>query len=88
MSTRSTAYATEGALQTSSTRNGNGSVSGCSDIYLEDCGAKLTEAAYPVMLRHGVVNNWLDLKLELWTILTETVKKSKQPATVAMPITS
>jgi hypothetical protein len=45
------------------------------DTYLDNLGAELTEAAYPVMLRHGVVDDWLDLELDLWKVLRETVKK-------------
>jgi hypothetical protein len=37
--------------------------------------AELTAAAYPVALRHAVGDRWLDLELELWRALTETVKK-------------
>ncbi len=37
--------------------------------------AELTAAAYPVALRHGVGDKWLDLELELWRVLIETVKK-------------
>jgi hypothetical protein len=37
--------------------------------------AELTAAAYPVALRHAVGEKWLDLELELWRALTETVKK-------------
>jgi hypothetical protein len=37
--------------------------------------AKLTAAAYPVALRHGAGDKWLDLQLELWRALTETIKK-------------
>ena len=37
--------------------------------------AELTAAAYPVALRHAVGDRWLDLQLELWRALTETVKK-------------
>ena len=48
------------------------------DTFLENFGAELTEAAYPVMLRHGAVDNWLDLELELWKVLKETVKKWDQ----------
>jgi hypothetical protein len=42
---------------------------------LEVFAAELTAAAYPVALRHGVGDKWLDLELELWWVLTETVKK-------------
>jgi hypothetical protein len=44
---------------------------------LEGFAAELTAAAYPVALRHGVGDKWLDLELELWRALTETVKKWK-----------
>jgi hypothetical protein len=37
--------------------------------------AELNAAAYPVALRHAVGDKWLDLQLELWQVLTETVKK-------------
>ncbi|MCI0685103.1 MAG: efflux RND transporter periplasmic adaptor subunit [Gemmataceae bacterium] len=43
---------------------------------LDDFAAELTtEAAYPVMLRHGTVDNWLDLELELWRTLRRAVRK-------------
>ena len=45
------------------------------DVMLENFGAALTEAAYPVMLRHGAADNWLDLELDLWKALKEAVKK-------------
>jgi len=45
------------------------------DAFLEDLAAELTNAAYPVVLRHGVGENWLDLELDLWKAMTETVKK-------------
>ena len=56
----------------------NHSAIGSRDTILENFGAKLTEAAYPVMLRHGAIDNWLDLELELWKVLKETVKKWDQ----------
>jgi hypothetical protein len=37
--------------------------------------AELTVAAYSVALRHRVGDKWLDLELDLWLVLTETVKK-------------
>jgi hypothetical protein len=37
--------------------------------------AELTAAAFPVALRHGVGGQWLDLELDLWRVLTETVKE-------------
>jgi len=57
---------------------GNVSAIGSRDTFLENFGADLAEAAYPVMLRHAAVNNWLDLQLELWEVLKETVKKWDQ----------
>ncbi len=48
------------------------------DIRLETLVAKLTEAAYPVALRHGVRGSWVDLELDLWKALGETVKQWKR----------
>jgi hypothetical protein len=48
------------------------------DTLLENFAAELTSAAYAVALRHGVENKWLDLELELWEALKETVRKSGQ----------
>ena len=48
------------------------------DIPLEDFTAELTTAAYAVALHHGARNQWLDLQLELWKALKETVKKWEQ----------
>ena len=45
------------------------------EIRLEDFAAELTRAAYAVALRHGARDKWLDLQLELWKALQETVKK-------------
>jgi hypothetical protein len=45
------------------------------DTVLENFAAELAAAAYPVALRHGIGDKWLDLELELWQVLTETVKK-------------
>ena len=58
--------------------NGNNSAIARRHTFLEDFGAELTEAAYPVMLRRGAVDNWLDLELELWKVLKETVRKRDQ----------
>jgi hypothetical protein len=48
-------------------RDGDGS--------LENFAAELIAATYPVLLRHGMVANWLDLELDLWNALKETVQK-------------
>jgi carbon storage regulator len=46
--------------------------------------AELTEAAYFVVLQHGVVDEcWIDMKLELWDALAETVRKWLQELPVA-----
>ena len=48
------------------------------DMLLEDFTAELTRAAYAVALRHGARDKWLDLQLELWKALKETVEKWEQ----------
>jgi hypothetical protein len=45
------------------------------DIVLENVAAELTEAAYPVALRHGVLGSSIDLELDLWRVFVETVKQ-------------
>ena len=40
--------------------------------------AELTDAAYRVALRHGVVGSSVDLELELWRVLGEMVRKWEQ----------
>jgi hypothetical protein len=45
------------------------------DTALETFAAELTDAAFPVALAHGVGNDWLDVKLELWRALDRAVKK-------------
>jgi hypothetical protein len=47
---------------------------------LADFAAELTEAAFPVALRHGVGTDWLDRKLELWNAITRTVNGWEQHA--------
>jgi hypothetical protein len=42
---------------------------------LEDFAAELTEAAFPVALRHGAGPDWLARKLELWGAMTRTVNE-------------
>jgi hypothetical protein len=58
--------------------NDNDSASGNRETLLESSAAELTSAAYAVALRHHVEDNWLDLELELWEALKETVKKWDQ----------
>ena len=54
------------------------------DGALEDFVAELTDAAYPVALRHGVRRQWLDFELELWNVMTQTVKKWEQHSLLAL----
>src|SRR5205823_13571908 len=41
----------------------------------ETFAAELTEAIFPVALRYGVGDRWLDLELDLWRALSATVEK-------------
>jgi hypothetical protein len=45
------------------------------DTLLANFAAELTSAAYPIALRHGIEDSWVDLELDLWRVLAETVKK-------------
>jgi hypothetical protein len=40
--------------------------------------ADLTEAAYPIALRYKGGERWLDLELDLWRVITQTVQKWEQ----------
>jgi hypothetical protein len=55
--------------------NDNRAVVADTDHELDALAAELTGAAYAVALRHAVEDKWLDLELELWEALKETVKK-------------
>ncbi len=44
----------------------------------DDLVAELTEAAYPIALRHKGGENWLDLELDLWRAMAQTVQKWEQ----------
>ena len=48
------------------------------DSRLENFAAELTQVAYAVVLRRGVLDKWLDLQLELWEALKETITKWDQ----------
>jgi hypothetical protein len=60
------------------------------DSSSEALAAELTAAAYPIALRHAIGDEWLDLQLELWQVLTETVKKwggdGRKPDDPVVPI--
>jgi hypothetical protein len=45
------------------------------DASLENLAAEFADAAYHVALRHGVGQKWLDLQLDLWGALTQTIEK-------------
>jgi hypothetical protein len=45
------------------------------DALLDNFAAELTRAAYHVALRHGTAGTWLDLELDLWRALADTVKQ-------------
>ena len=57
--------------------NDNRAVVAPTDHALEAFAAELTAAAYCVALRHGAGDKWLDLEMDLWRVLTETVRKRK-----------
>jgi hypothetical protein len=42
---------------------------------LESLVAELTEAAYPVALRHRGRGSWVDLELDLWKALEQALSK-------------
>jgi hypothetical protein len=44
------------------------------DTLLASFAAELTNAAYAIALRHGIEDSWVDLELDLWRVLAETVK--------------
>jgi hypothetical protein len=45
------------------------------DALLETFVAELTCAAYHVALRYGAAGTWLDLQLDLWQAVADTVKQ-------------
>jgi hypothetical protein len=45
------------------------------DALLDTFAAELTEAAYPIALKYGVLGSSLDLELEIWKALTALVRK-------------
>ena len=51
---------------------------------LNDFVADLTEAAYPIALRHKGGERWLDLEMDLWRVMAQTVNKWQKQA--VMPL--
>src|ERR1700722_1998884 len=45
------------------------------DARIEKFAAELTGAAYSLVLRRGPKDSWLEMELELWRALAETVEK-------------
>jgi len=58
--------------------NANNVTAGDRKVFVEDLAAELTEAAYPVALRHGTPASWIDLELDLWRTLVDKVKDRPQ----------
>ena len=46
----------------------------------ENFAAELTEAAYPVALQRHPGKRWLDLQLDLWHAMEQTIEKWQQQA--------
>jgi hypothetical protein len=55
--------------------NDNSRATADRDALLDTFAAELTRAAYEVALRHAPAGTWLDLQLELWQALADTVKQ-------------
>jgi len=45
------------------------------DVRLENFAAELTHAVHLLVLQRGRKDSWLDLELDLWSVVTEAVKK-------------
>jgi hypothetical protein len=60
------------------------------DALLDTFAAELTRAAYHVALRHGAAGAWLDLQLDLWQALADTVqqwRRQSSPGQVPLSLT-
>jgi hypothetical protein len=55
------------------------------DARFETLAAELTLAAYRVALRTRTQGTWLDLELDLWRALAETVKGQSRTLTEVFP---
>ena len=55
--------------------NANARATGDRDALLDTFAAELTRAAYHVALRHAAAGRWLDLELDLWRALADTVRQ-------------
>src|SRR5215475_3633548 len=41
--------------------------------------ADLTDAAYSVVLRHGIGGSWIDLQLDVWRVLAASITETPRP---------
>ena len=58
------------------------------DALLDEFAAELTIAAYQVAFRHSAAGTWLDLELELWRAMADTVKQWDRCAPGPVPLGS
>jgi hypothetical protein len=64
---------------------GNSNTGFDSEIFLDTFAAELTNAAYPVALRHAKGDSWVDLELDLWRVLAATVERWGRDARRLVP---
>ena len=55
------------------------------DTRFENFAAELTSAVYPLVLRRGPKDSWLQMELGLWRALAETVKRWARQRPAAAP---
>ena len=55
--------------------NDNARATADRDALYDNFAVELTRAAYDVALRHAAAGTWLDLQLDLWRALTDTVNQ-------------
>jgi hypothetical protein len=60
--------------------NGNAGSARDRDMILENVAVELTDAAFPVALRSGVVGSSIDLQLDFWRVFVETIKERRRNA--------
>lgn len=58
-------------------------VNGTASPVREDLAAELANAAYAVALRYEKSVPWLDLELDLWKVVSETMTRHEQIRTTA-----
>jgi hypothetical protein len=57
------------------------------DLALEDFAAELTQAVYPIVLRQRPKGSWLDLELNLWRVLGQTIQATADACLEVRPVT-